>query len=482
MNTEQQKELMQEIFPFVEYMGKMLPGVIQTRESIRSLVHDGDAERLMDIGFPEDIIPILSLWKDAPEVLVSTTHSEEMDVYPYISFINLALLKKRLALEGENLGNVQVIYFDTVPVHTSARDPFRFGRFGAKIGSRYDMFGILGRKVTSRTPLSKEELLQYSQQFNETIPEIAAQLSSELADEMRNQMRSRVLTNKEGLQTFMTKEERNQALGKVRNLIDTRLYKLAEVYADVVSEVGENISLAKFLMLFEQRFAGMLFTSATSRLGYEGKFGYDSVLLSDADDYRKRIKASVGILLESRGVDLLRGCLESGESVALCGGKNNEQHVILLNDEMNFMIRTPDGDCIIPDEEVVPLLMSPDTILHAKVESIGLVAGALMTHMGSEYGIREKIVQQLGLQGVARDFALNNRIGQDKEQGSDGMILQSNKAYISLILMYTLFGDAGVRKLVGRKAGKTNKADEYSDEGSFKAVAAQSLLHDIGIL
>ncbi|MBI4004754.1 hypothetical protein HY358_01300 [Candidatus Roizmanbacteria bacterium] len=166
--------------------------------------------------------------------------------------------------------------------------------------------------------------------------------------------------------------------------------------------------------------------------------------------------------------------------------------VSLPDGERRFLTKTEEDSLAVMDDcgFAMPVGESEtDEILSSlvplgKLESLAIIVGGQTFHMGSEHGIREKVIAIVGTKGRAQEYSKKLRIGEDKEQGNEGVVLnlkQQGKivaqVYVPLTTLFLLLGENGVKEVGAQLVGQTNKPIALNDE-ELLAFFGKQLLDD----
>lgn len=443
-------------FPLVESWVDDTRDILEVRSQISSLLTAGKTDEIINMGFPRDLVPVMLLWKDrGPDILTSFSHPEEMDLYKIIALFNLRLFQMRVREEEVEFPRILINYYDTVEPKLSTTKPFQLGSFG----SDYDLFGL-------RTYYFNDSSRELKARYIKTVPEIARKLIDQLGGNIGAEVKL--------LGSELNNINQRTIRKTIENLVISRLDELANCFPDF--EHGFRDSQA--LMDFQRKLAGAIFSTPDF---LENIFGYECALFSQNQSYINLIKDSLKLIIESRGTDILKQIIEPGNGLALVKDRGARQ-MLTKNSNGQFCLKIPgslgEGQ-ILEDADKVREIVCETGLSLAKLETLAIIAGGFTFHMGSEYGIRNVVLDALDIKNSqAYSYLSLLRISQDKEAGNEGILLQGNKNHIPLALAYVMFGKKGVRKLVEEKVGKTSERNILDVKG-LKRISAQQLVSEV---
>lgn len=421
--------------------------------SIRLALNEGNSDFLVGMGFPEDCIPVMRLWMDqGPSILSSFSHPEELDLDKITATLNLGLFTSRLRASGENV-RVLVSEYDTIPVQKSAKRPFGIGNFGLDL----DVFGIRQDSTSGRvlTALDRDAIAEKAVGLSKEDPKSSG---SVFFDSIRNNMTEEI--NRKGLAS-----QKKKILEAGRRIVLSRFGEMGDAILDAVSVSDPTI--AQVLSRFNSSISNLIYNLPCSA---DEHFGFERKILSDNTDFLGLVSETVRTLIASRGIGFIQEVVKPGEGIAvrIQGGKRT----ILSTDEEGFTIDFGNEKATVDDETALQFIENGLPL--AKLESLALYAGAMTMHMGSEYGIRPRILEALGFKDRAFNYAMGLRISEDKKHGNLGIVIDPG-GYIPTPFAYVLFGRKNLNKLVMAQAGRTTDPIQLSIP-DVKEVAADSLV------
>lgn len=453
-------------FPLIDKFANQLKEVVPIRDKVVQNLEEGNVTNLEKMGFPQDIIPVMQLWKqEGPDILGSFAHPEELDLYKFVSLFNLKAFQKRMALSGVDFPKILINYYDTVLIGRSAEKPFKLGSFG----SDFNLFGVKEKEVGS-SEVSKEKARDLKEKFKDESTKISDALFIQLREDVVYTMRE-----KEAV-----KGRKKIVLEGIKRGLERRVLNLATTFEKIAPLQRSEITLSQLLMDFQKELGNIIFNSPFSSLALEEQFGYESILFSKNDNFLNLVKESVKILIETRGIILLKSIIAPWEGLAIIVQNGGDRLMLTKDEENNFCFLDKFKEAQrLPDDKVMRFLFQGLPL--GKLESLALIAGGFTLHMGSEYGIREKVVKILGASGEAEKYLLGLRIGEDKEQGNEGILFQNleknSKNYMPLPLMYVLLGRDGTKKFISQIVGETNKPYELG-LADLRCFVAQQLVNE----
>lgn len=440
------------------------------RDVLKALDGDENA-KLTEMGFPGDIIPIMKLWRtQGPEILTSFAHPEELDLYKIIGVLNLKLFQQQAQKKGINFSRILVNHYDTVPFHKSAIKPFQVGNFASKLG--LDPFNLQnkgGYILQSRqSVMSLSEAENTKTQFTASIPKAISFFMELLKEHMLKDVKAR------GTEVDINKQMLTQS---VQQLLLRRMEIMLENFRKAKEGKGDPLSISKFLMDFQTGLACNIFNLPEGSNSIEESLGFSAVLASENSQFLDLLRQSLLMLVRSRGTGIIKNIVMPREGLGLIKLPDGSNGLLSKNDDDDLVIVDKcDQVTILSDQEVENAITR--TLPLGKLENLAINAGGIAFHMGSEYGIREKIIHVLGVQGEATEYLRALRVGEDKEQGSDGILLKGTKSYMPLPMCFLLLGDKGVRELIAHFVGVRNEPIEL-DVAEIQLLCAKRLVDDI---
>jgi hypothetical protein len=154
------------------------------------------------------------------------------------------------------------------------------------------------------------------------------------------------------------------------------------------------------------------------------------------------------------------------------------------------MVQTEDNEIIIMDDKTyeakekvvcgqeIEIARKYNMTPMSKMEMLALVAGGTTIQMGSEYGMRDRIIKILGIEGRFAQYLTGLRIGKDKEQGNEVFVLEETGKPIPSFLAHIFLGDSLIRDSLIGVIGKTAEPI-LIPEDRLKTMAIQNFVKSI---
>ena len=447
--------------PLIDKFIQELEGSLEFRDKIMHLLDAKDLQTLQNLGFPSELYGLMELMNDrGPDILISTSHAEELDLYKLISLLNLQLTLPCIGKNGNNLTRIRSDYLDTVGLSSSVISPFKIG----SIGVDDDLFGI--KNLTGESILSAQDLRDIEDRLRIKTDLIVESIMSQLNPNISQAIRSKTLSIDIGNQ--------KQLKQQISINLITRMNDLIDIVGRVKNSSISPISVSKFLMLFEKQLNSKILGIENS-LSVEESLGISSDLLSDDKEYLDTIKKGISLLTESYGVKFPKIISIGGLAILEINGVKG---LLSKKSEGRFVFNSIYGKQEEIDESEIGDLLANSIIPLAKLETVCLIGGGITIQMGSEYGIRDEIISRLGVSGMAKEYLSRLRIGNDKQQGNEGIILRGTNNYIPLTLAYVILGKNKLQNLINRKIGRTSKPDEFYNH-ELKKLFSEELVDEI---
>lgn len=440
--------------------------VAQMREEVGKMLDSNNAAALEAYGVPKNLHGVMRLWREsAPDILTSFSHPEELDIYKVVALFHLRLFQQQAAKQGIKLPSVLVNYYDTVALHKSALKPLQVGNVGVGV----DFLGIARKNKNSTAFINGQEVAVIQQRVRDEVPAISGNLVQLLQEDLILSQREQVTNPEEALPKKVLVE-------RAREILQGRLEQVAVAFVTAVPggirHQRDSMKVSRMLMQFEQQLTQQVLGLDES---LENAFGYDVALSSENPAFLALIRQTIAMLVEARGMQILKDVIAVGEGLVVSDTPENKQ-TLSKNANEQFTLRSRTGEeKIITDDEALNFALTHIPL--GKLESLALVAGGYTFHMGSEYGIRSKLIDILGLVRKAAVMAQELRIGKDKEHGTDGIILQGTSSYVPLVLACVLLGEQGVKDILAHAL--TLNSPIEMDAKTLKKLAAQGLMDEL---
>ena len=408
--------------------------VLSIRKRVEDAVEKNNTEVLIKMGFPETIHPLMKLWnKKGPDILTSFSHPEEFDTYKLIGALQLRQFLDQVDDNQFKKPIIVLPYFDTVPVHKSAIKPLKV----ADIGYDINIFGVLDdKKVSSTSSLSAETIGNAQSNFEQKIPTIASELIKSLQGDI-------IAANKATNRGIISSE----VLIQTKQLIEQRLSILLDIYKHAApTSRRQPRKISRILMDTQQAIVSQIFANEIGNQSFETALGHSAVLASENINYLTLSRDSIKALPQEHCAHILKKSINPGEGLAVSINGGTRQ-VLSKNSEDNFTLRDITGrEEVITTQQAMSFATSEMPL--GKLEFIAMLGGGKTLHMGSEYNVRERIIDALGITGDAKNYVMNLRIGNDKEHGVEAIQLDGTETYVPLALLYVFFGEKGVKNIL----------------------------------
>lgn len=433
------------------------------------------------IRAPAFLVPIMELWaRRGPTILCSYSHPEEFNLYKFMGRLNLILFLTRMKTAGIEIPSKKITenWYETVALTRSVTEPLNFGDFFPADKFKPNLLGLAGRKRGSEMLDRKKQL-----EVLESIP--ISGIAQKIVDHVQNDIDETIKSTMPDL-TRRKRYEMRQVT--IRNIVSQRISEIINIAKSVLESGVDRLTINEFLTELEQRFAGMILNDKV-RYGLPPRIDelteIKGSLSSKNKDYLDLVMDTLVLLIEAKGVDVLRGLVNStgeGLFLGLVRGKNvtltidkDANAFILMND------RTGEIEQRIPDAEIIELIRNNDLVPLAKSETLALVASGMVFHMGSEYGNRNRALLVLELEtteySAFKQYLSNLRIGQDLEQGN-GLFSLNGTKLIPAILAFVLLGKDFIRSEMIKEAGINNQPLTLSIQ-ELKKLTAESLVKSL---
>lgn len=427
--------------------------VADRRSVIRDLVGKGYVEAVAEMGFPQYLFPVMRLWVDeGPDILSSFSHPEEFDFDKTTALFNLKLYQERMAHLGYKMPRVLVNHYDTVPLKKSVKKPFKFAEFG----SDYDLFAF-GDEKTGSAIVDQERKARMLALFSQGAEGIVDELTSKLDNDLASAIKR------------ISPADAKRIRFQIKSLLLGRMRDIENILS---SELENDLSSMSDLLM---RFDGSLMQRVFERnKRLEEGFGFDSRLFSANTDFLGLVKKSIGMIADAKGVGFLKQFIDK-EGEGICSLEQSGSRIILTVANGSFAISSNGKTIEIDDEKAFEFIKVSKPL--AKLESLALFAGASTFHIGSEYGIRAKFIEKLGLVGEAAKYVEGLRVTEDRKQGNFGILLKGTETFPPKTLAFLVIGQRRLRELMYSQAGRTNEPLKFSMQ-EFRSYIAQFLVED----
>lgn len=450
-------------YPLVDRWVAEIKNIHPIREKITNCIDADDSQSLITMGFPQELIPIMRLWrKQGPDVLCTFAHPEEIDIYKIVALFNTKLFQEKALSEGINCEKILVNYYDTVDMHRSAAKPLQM----AQLGANDDILGVAGCK-------SFQSIYQFQLEERHSSVQTTA-----IAETLINQLRGAVQPYIKTLHTKSVRIGKNEIIGEMTKNVQTRLRMLLQIADHTLAFCGNPCKVSDFLMRFQRNCAAEIFNGSS----LEERFGFETELFSAHSVFLSLVRESIRILIEQKGLSVLKNIIGPGQGLALVIESDGQKKLLTKDAEDNFsLVNSAREAQTISENEACEHISK--AIPLGKLENLALIAGGYTLHMGSEYQTRENIVKTLGIAKEAYVYCMKLRVGEDKEQGSECVMInndnsrQKSSVYPSLLLTFVLFGKSGVKKLIAQYVGKVSEP-QYLTMQQFKDFSASQLFDE----
>ena len=428
---------------------------IAFRSIVQSLIDSDQDEALLGMGFPKECIPIIKLWREyGPNILTSFSHPEEFDMDKMVGLINLGLYSSYVSNRQVDSTQVLIVDYDTIPIQKSVKKPFKASTFGIDI----DMFGVRNDRISAFV-LTNERRMDIYQRINSLdasgkgtpVELLLNQLRQELAEEMKGTIEP---------------ERKKYATECVENILVERFGQIRQIAQQALDQAPQT--LGQTLAAFDQLFTNYILDLGPTSIPFSG---FRRTLFSDNQDFLELVRNTIQILIASRGVQILRDIINPGEGICAIHTEN-DRHILSKDESEGFILKSDLNSIQISDEDAKQFALSGIPL--AKMESAALFAGAQTLHIGSEYGVRPKILNALGFKGKAFEYVMGLKVAEDKKHGNLGMVMKEG-GYVPSLFAFILLGKTQMKQLLLSQAGRTNTPLEFSVP-ELKKFAAQNLI------
>lgn len=439
--------------------------VLPMKTIVAEVVATNNAIALQELGFPSYLIPIMQKWHhEGPDLLGAYAHPEYLSLFKLVAFGELRAFCKGLLLHGGGeFQDKKVGWYDGNTLRRSVLSPLKMGEFG----EHTDIFGV-SKKSTSLDRMSAHELQRAHDNFYAAIASLGHKLTQSLHSEIGHEIRAKL-----GIVGAMPHLEGELGIDAAAQLITGRLYDIATFFQSIIPSRGE-MSVGDIIMQFEKKLTYAVFGAGM----VDTESGFNGKLVSQDAHFLHLVRSSIQELTTAhpQGIGLLKAIIEPGEGLAALT-QDAQRYMLTVNEKRDFVVVDHIGaERPLSDTEVMDFIFQALPL--GKLETLAILAGGKTFVYATEHGIRPKLVDALGFQGQAKDYANALRVGADGEDGSEGIRLKDAPDFgIPLILAYVMLGPVGLQNIVLETLA-SGKSLELST-GELRKYFAKHLVHDM---